>query len=98
MTESNEPINAEYRQLSSSIQFHVLPNRPDLLLIGKLCGGERFELSWKPYEDKPWFIKAKGTRVEYSVALVFPVTAENNPEDADDTTENEMKSHLDKPS
>ena len=38
MTESNEPINAENRQLSSSIQFHVLPNRPDLLLIGKLCG------------------------------------------------------------
>ena len=46
----------------------------------------------------PWFIKAKGTRVEYSVALVFPFTAEKNPEDADDTTENEMKSHLDKPS
>ncbi len=62
-TNSSEQIDRNVPQLGITIEPHVLDNCPDVLSAGQRCQGEGFEFRWKPYSDRPYFVRPDGVKV-----------------------------------
>ncbi len=62
-TNSSEQIDRNVPQLGITIEPHVLDNCPDVLSVGQRCQGEGFEFRWKPFPDRPYFVRPDGVKV-----------------------------------
>ena len=62
-TESSEQIDRNIPKFGTTIEPHFLDNCPDVLSVGQRCQGEGFEFRWKPYSDRPHFVRPDGVKV-----------------------------------
>ncbi len=79
-TESSEQIDRKVPRSGITIEPHVLDNCPDVLSVGQRCQGEGFEFRWKPFSDRPYFVRPDGVKVfcqsENYVPMLFALSGQ----------------------
>ena len=75
---SGEQIDRKVPQLGITIEPHVLDNCPDVLSVGQRCPGEGFEFRWKPFSDRPYFVRPDGVKVFCQSENYVPMLSASN--------------------